>query len=290
MLIDKQSALQHSESSFKIKAMIDKINQRIWVSDYSFTDIPAFSEFLFKNAAKFSAQKIIIPAREKDLEPLKEQGFILEGRAEGFLNGKTAYFMAAYPEPNRQYSPHLKKKMSELQKILSLPVKPAGKIPEGYTFRDAGPGDAPALAELFGKIFSTYPTPLDKESYILKLMKNSTIFRLAVHNNVIAAAGAAEMDMENSNAEMTNCATLPEHRGKGLMSIIIQDLEHAAAKRGIKCLYSLSRSSELGINLIFHRMGYTYSGTLINNCHICSTWEDMHLWVKATFMDKPLPN
>lgn len=260
--------------------MLDKTNRRIWVSEYHYVDHSAFSYFLHQNARKYFAEKIIIPAKQKDVDTLKKQGFVLEGTAEGFLNGKTAFFMAAYPDPQRHHSPNLVNKMDNLKKILSSPVKSQSKIPEGYTIRIAKYEDAPALAELFGKVFSTYPTPLNKVDYVLESMNNDVLFYLATYNGKIASTAAAEIDIKNSNAEMTNCATNPEHEGKGLMSNIMKSLEHAVIKEGIKCFYSLSRSSEFGINLILHRMGYTYSGTLINNCHICGDWEDMHLWVK----------
>lgn len=113
-------------------------------------------------------------------------------------------------------------------------------------------------------------------------MDNGTVFCLALHNDKIAAAAAGEIDTKFSNAEITNCATHPAHQGKGLMTIIMKDLEKTVVNKGIPCLYSLSRASEYGINLILHRIGYKYRGTLVNNCHICGDWEDMHLWVKST--------
>ncbi|MTI79322.1 MAG: putative beta-lysine N-acetyltransferase [Firmicutes bacterium] len=275
--------LHQKNGSFTIDAIIDQTNQRIWVSNYNFSNAPEFTDFLIQNAYQNSADKVIIPARDNDVGALENQGFVLEGRAEGFFNGDTAYFMSAYPSAKRRQSINLKNKMDQLQKIISMPLKPSNKLPEGYIVRNAVPDDAKALAILYDKVFSTYPTPLNDSEYIQKLMNNDTYFLLIEYNGDIASAAAAEIDAENGNAEMTNCATNPEHQGKGLMSILMNDLENMVLKKDIKCLYSLSRSSEFGINLIFHRLGYSYCGTLINNCHICNTWEDMHLWVKTKF-------
>ncbi|WP_031516279.1 putative beta-lysine N-acetyltransferase [Desulfofalx alkaliphila] len=279
MLFDNQTMLTHNDNNFSLKVMVDSINQRLWVWDYSLRNGEAFSQYLKNKASMHSAAKIIIPARRKDLGELIKHGYLLEGTAEGFFNGKDAFFMASYPEPTRRQSDKLEQKMNDLRKILASPKKLAKKLPPGYSLRFATTEDATELAKLFNMVFSTYPTPLNNADYICELMNNDTIFILTEQNGAIIAAAAAEIDSDNSNAEMTNCATNPSHQGLGLMHIIMEELQRTVLDRNIKCLYSLSRASEYGINLILHRMGYTYSGTLINNCHISGQWEDMHLWV-----------
>nr|WP_315989693.1 hypothetical protein [Desulforamulus aquiferis] len=34
------------------------------------------------------------------------------------------------------------------------------------------------------------------------------------------------------------------------------------------------------MNLVLHRLGYTFRGTLVNNCHIGGSYEDMNIWVR----------
>ncbi|OPZ80752.1 MAG: N-acetyltransferase YodP [bacterium ADurb.Bin429] len=49
--------------------------------------------------------------------------------------------------------------------------------------------------------------------------------------------------------------------------------------RGLRSLFTLARATSVGINTAFSRLGYTYNGRLVNNCHIAGDWEDMNLWV-----------
>lgn len=275
-----KNTLVCSNNAYHINAIWDDINKRIWVLDYDFKDSLSFGQFLHRKAKDTKAQKIIIPAKLKDVDALKKLGYKPEGTVEGFLNGDTVCFMAAYPEPSRYISTDLPAKMELLNKILVMPAKPPGQLPPGYSMRLANPDDASPLAELFRQVFVTYPTPLDQTEYVLSSIQSGVPFIIATHHDTIVSCASAEIDRNNNNAEMTNCATLEQHHGLGLMSILLHTLEQYITKMGYKCLYSLARSSEFGINLIFYRLSYHYRGTLVNNCHICGKWEDMHLWVK----------
>ena len=279
-MCNENNTLIYSSPDYNINAILDDVNKRIWVLDYYFNDSLSFGKFLHRKAKETHAQKIIIPAKLKDLEALEELGYKPEGTVDGFFNGEAACFMAAYPEPSRYISTDLPAKMESLKQVLSMPAKGPGELPPGYSMRLAIPGDARALADLFKQVFVTYPTPLDQSEYVLKSIQSGAPFILALHNDTIVSCASAEIDCNNKNAEMTNCATADEHQGLGLMSILLHSLEQHVAKMGYKCLYSLSRSSEFGINLILHRLNYQYRGILINNCHICGNWEDMHLWIK----------
>jgi putative beta-lysine N-acetyltransferase len=88
------------------------------------------------------------------------------------------------------------------------------------------------------------------------------------------------MDIENLNAEMTDCATYPEYRGKGILSNIINELELELKNRNFITLYSLSRAINIGINMVLCKHEYKYSGRLLKNCNICGAFEDMNIWTK----------
>lgn len=280
-MCSKNNTLISNHHSYYVNAILDNINKRIWVLDYDFNDSLAFEKFLHLKAKETNAQKIIIPAKLKDVETLKDLGYKLEGTVDGFFNGQEeACFMAAYPESSRYFSADLPTKMESLKQVLAMPTKKPGKLPPNYSMRLATAEDAYQLAILFKQVFVTYPTPLDQPKYVAKLIESGVPFILALHNDTIVSCAAAEIDRKYNNVEMTNCATADQHRGKGLMSMLLHSLEQHLTQMGYKCLYSLSRSSEFGINLILHRLNYRYCGTLVNNCHISGDWEDMHLWVK----------
>ena len=96
----------------------------------------------------------------------------------------------------------------------------------------------------------------------------------------IVSAASAEVDDKHSNAELTDCATEPEQRGKGLMFHILSALEADLRERGIMTAYSLARARSVGMNRVFHRLRHEYSGRLVNNCDIYGQFEDMNIWVK----------
>ena len=62
------------------------------------------------------------------------------------------------------------------------------------------------------------------------------------------------------NAELTDCATLSEHRKYGLMKIILQELEGELKRKGIYCAYSIARSLSFGMNAVLFQLGYKYRG------------------------------
>ena len=94
------------------------------------------------------------------------------------------------------------------------------------------------------------------------------------------SAASAELNVQDFNAEITDCATDPAYRGKGLLRLLLMELEEELFRRQVYCLYSLARSLSFGMNAVLHQLGYLYSGRLTRNCKIGGDFEDMSLWVK----------
>lgn len=88
------------------------------------------------------------------------------------------------------------------------------------------------------------------------------------------------MDIEASNIEMTDFATLPEYRGNGLALYLLQKMEHEMRKRNMRIAYTIARAVSCGINIIFAKRRYKYSGTLLNNTNISGNFESMNVWYK----------
>ena len=66
---------------------------------------------------------------------------------------------------------------------------------------------------------------MNDPSYIKKCMKEHTIFYIFTFEGEIVSAASAEINHFYHNAEMTDCATLPEHRQFGLMKHLLIKLE-----------------------------------------------------------------
>ena len=111
-------------------------------------------------------------------------------------------------------------------------------------------------------------------------MNDKVLYKVAALNDKIIGIASADMDKENLNAEITDCATNPDCRGKGVLSNIINSLEKELKNNRFITLYSIARAINPGINIALSKQSYNYSGRLINNCNICGSFEDMNIWVK----------
>jgi beta-lysine N6-acetyltransferase len=111
-------------------------------------------------------------------------------------------------------------------------------------------------------------------------MENGTIFLFVEKEKEIISAASAEINAEQVNAELTDCATLPSYRGGGLMKQLLSGLEEELAKQQIFCVYTIARSLSFGMNAAFKQLGYHYGGRLVNNCYIYDKMEDMNIWWK----------
>ena len=94
------------------------------------------------------------------------------------------------------------------------------------------------------------------------------------------ALSSAEMDADARNAEMTDFATLPDYRGRGLATLLLEAMEAAMHDREMATAYTIARAPSFGMNITFARMGYRFAGRLINNTNIAGRFEDMNVWYK----------
>jgi beta-lysine N6-acetyltransferase len=111
-------------------------------------------------------------------------------------------------------------------------------------------------------------------------MEEGTVFYVIETNDKIVSAASADINNKLVNAELTDCATLPEYRKHGFMKVLLMRLEQELIERGIYCSFSIARSLSYGMNACFHQLGYQYTGRMLNNCYIYDKLEDMNVWVK----------
>ncbi|AGL02074.1 putative beta-lysine N-acetyltransferase [Desulfoscipio gibsoniae] len=276
----KQPVIFKESKDFTVNMLIDDFSKRAWVSDYAYGNAGSLTRFITDTCTAYGLEKIIFPAREEHYYDLKRQGFAMEGWIDGYLNGCTAYFLTAYLDDRRARSASLHKYLEQIQHITGRSKQNPAPLPPDHKFCTPSTRDIPALTSVFKQVFATYPSPVDQPDYLTAVLGKTALFKAVKHGQSIVSVAAAEVNWTNGNAEITNCATLPASRGAGFMLGIISELEKECLGKGIKCLYSLARASSYGMNLVFHRLGYRFRGTLINNCHISGGYEDMNIWVK----------
>ncbi len=208
--------------------------------------------------------------------------FLNEGFIAGFFaDGVPAELWARYADDSRMDAPR-DGEHDEIVALAAEKVTRRPELPDGYSCRVADPADADQLASLLQDTFSEYPVPLSAGHLSRAMAEGANHYRCVEDEaGRLVAAASAELDLKRKAAEMTDCATDPEHRGQGLMAYILWRLGQDVARiHGIEDVYTLARADEVGMNCVFSRLGYNYTGRLVNNCRMPNGWESMNVWCR----------
>jgi len=275
-----------NNSSFSASIHLSPYNQRITVVKYKCQNesgLLNMANHLDKLAIDNNFEKIWLKASENDAATLVEHGFIHEAAIDNYFGSEKKAVICAKFYNNRSQSKTEKENLEVINFIKNIaPEPPQTKLPAGYTFKLAEKSDLSALADLYKQVFQYYPYPINNTQYLESIL-GDTIFGLVYNGDMLVASASAEVNWQLKNAEMTDFATLPEEQGKRLASIILNNLDMEMSRLQIKCLYTIARSTSMGMNLVFARAGYYYTGTLINNCVIGTGYEDMNVFCKSTY-------
>lgn len=154
------------------------------------------------------------------------------------------------------------------------------ELPGKYHVKTMGTEDIKPLAKLYKKAFKVYPFPIFKEKYLLKTMNNNVLYMGIFEDDNLVSAASSEIDLNGKNAEMTDFATDPKHRGQNLSYFLLRKMEAAMKRTGIKTVYTIARAKSYGMNKTFGRSHYRFGGTLDNNTQIGESIESMNVWHK----------
>jgi beta-lysine N6-acetyltransferase len=271
---------QLSGNGFLVEIYLDVFNKRVRVDDY----IGIFEECIgaaVKASIDLKAEKLIVKARSENFAELVERGFLYEATVEKYYSGSDGYFFAKYFTNKRRNSDRWEEEDQLLAAVQKNRSQQDHKvIPNEYILRKAELTDAETLADLYNTVFDIYPVPMNDPDYVKSCMKKDTAFFIYTYNGEIVSSASAEINTKYHNAEITDCATLPEHRQFGLMKQLIVSLEQHLRSLHIYCFYSIARSLSYGMNAALSSLGYRYGGRLANNCYIFDKLEDMNLWSK----------
>jgi putative beta-lysine N-acetyltransferase len=227
--------------------------------------------------------KVIVYARPGQ-EDWRGLGLRREAVIWGFFgNGDNAELWTAYPLPLRGKDI----RQDEGDQVAALAVhkeKTEPVLPAGYSCVPATATDAPQIAALMGLVFKDYPTPISAPRIAQAISERTSHFRVVRDSHAeLVACASAEIHHSRRSAELTDCATRPAHRGKGLMRCILRTLEQDLREEfGITDCYTIARAYEPGMNISFARLGYRYTGRLVNNCRMPDGFESMNVWCRNT--------
>jgi len=276
-------ALDYSiqEEGCEIDLTVDYYNRRLKVLNFE-GDLSVICRRLDYLASKNQFDKIFIKATADEWQGFLAHGYMLEGIILHYFNGENAYVVSRFLSRDRITSPTLLEESALIQELMHRPraARPL-TLPEGYELALATEADIPGLVILYSHVFESYPSPLTMPDYLLSTMRRNLVYAVIKDpdGNIVSAA-SADMDQKHSNAEMTDCATFPAERGKGLMRILLVRLEEELERRGVRCAYTLARATAPGMNKVFYDLDYEYCGRLINNCDISGGFEDINIWSK----------
>ncbi|MBM7614468.1 putative beta-lysine N-acetyltransferase [Alkaliphilus hydrothermalis] len=262
--------------------VVDKTNKRVIFYQYDEDCLKDQLEEIEGTNDSHEIEKVSVYSDDSNLEIVEQLDLVYEGKIDGFYNGEDAYIYSQFFNPERNFSPYKEQQQQLIEAVQKKYQKPLKELvlPDEYEIRKADVSDVIEMANVFGKVFETYPTPMDQPKYIKKVMKEETIFSLITHDDKIVSIASADINPKYKNAEITDCATLPEFRGNGFLSHIIAHLEDRLKEKKVPNLFSLTRAISTGMNHVIAKHGYSYRGTLVQNCDISGSFEDMNIWVK----------
>lgn len=259
--------------------ILDARNERLKLLDAQPSDFESLGP------APTRVGKVIAYARPGSAPRWRELGLTFEGSIAGFFrDGTEARLWTAYPQEARRREANREEIEAISRLARSRSQVPCPRLPAGYLTELAWGESARDIACLLRDTFSDYPDSLEVADIQRAIRRRDKLYRLIWRQGgPLISVASAEIDRERLCAEMTDCATRPEHRGKGLMAYLLAQLEQDVLRwTGIVHLYTLARAGEPGMNCVFAKLGYSHSGRLINNCRMPTGWESMNIWHKRS--------
>ncbi len=257
-------------------------NDRIYVMKFYPDDLKKILWYISGLRAVFQYSKIIIKIPKSVEKYFRTKKTIQEATIPCFYpSGEDVLFLSRFFSPSRESDTTASQRCITMQESLEksphIPVNPS--IP-GMQIRRATLEDIPAICSLYQKTFETYPFPIHDEKYLIKVMKEGTVFFVCDIQGKIAGVGSCEIDVDTSAVEMTDLATDLQFRGYGISKRILSEMETQMIQGNIHTAYTICRSLPVPVNRLFAHAGYQFGGTLINNTNICGTIESMNVWYK----------
>lgn len=276
--IIRKSKIQHGVS-----------NNRIYLMKLAPKERKEVIEDLEKLAEEKGYTKIFAKVPYSANKLFESSGYTMEAFIPDFYAGKAkASFFAKYMNPKRaEISDEERETINKALDIAkSKWVSPEKfdtsklKLKKNFNARKLELSDSIALAEIYKEVFETYPFPIHEPEYIEKTMKDNIIYFGIFDEDKLVAASSAETDPEGLNTEMTDFATLPDYRGHGFATILLDMMEKYCTEEGFIVSYTLARALSIGMNVTFAKKGYHFTGTLVHNTNISGDIESMNVWYK----------
>jgi putative beta-lysine N-acetyltransferase len=266
-----------------VEAQDDPYSDRIRCDHPSITDsgeAAELGEALLEAASEQGRGRVVVLAPITVEAGLRAVGYEREGLMPNFYCGQEdCAVLGAYPDAERSNlaQPEPVAKVAAL--LERRPESSRRHAP--VETRRAQVEDAPEVAALLADTFKQYPTPSGDPSYLAEAIEDGIPFRIVEQAGEPVACASADLIREAKTAELTDCATRPEYRGRGLMQFILEDLIDDLRALEYPTAFTLARAAIPGVNLAFLRLGFELRGTMPQSCRIGEGIEDMNIWSRA---------
>ncbi len=257
-----------------------KHNDRIYVIHLDPVGEEALLLELEKLVQQHDYRKVFAKIPATSWKSFQSAGFIKEAEIPLLFSGqRDCYFVGKF-FGGRQ---HTNEDFSDLKKIITqkspLQVKEKDRN-EPSQVEKCSYIDSEELALFYREVFASYPFPIFEPTYLEKMMHEEVVYYCVRNRGKIIAAAATESNPGSSYAEMTDFATAFEWREQGLASSLLNRMERDLEKNGILTAFTIARAASQGMNMVFKRGSYHYSGLLVNNTQISGKIESMTVWYK----------
>ena len=274
----------------KIETLLDgsiiqhgSFNNRIYLIKTGKNVSPKLAAELIELAEEKKYTKVFAKVPAKVSKEFFDIGFVEEGKIPGLYNNmEDVLFMGYFLDPKRK----IENSQEEIEEVMSLTRNKASTkaesvpIPEGAVLRQCNKNDKEKMSEIYKRVYTSYPFPIDDPEYIAETMKANFYYFCIEIDNKMVALSSFELFGNSNSVEMTDFATLPDFRGKGFAGILLREMESQAMKKGFKTSFTVARAVSPGMNITFAKNGYTYGGRLTNNTNISGKIESMNIWYK----------
>jgi putative beta-lysine N-acetyltransferase len=232
-------------------------------------------------AARRGYGKVIAKCPAPVASELAGRGFHVEADVPRLFGPATdGSFVGKFLDAGRAEDP----RMGEIERVLRAaqarerdPLPPAVRLPPVV---EATPAHADDIAACYAEVFESYPFPIHDPRHVRAAMDEGTRFFTITEGSTVVAASSMEDGGAPGAVEMTDFATLPDHRGQGLARRLLARMDRRAAEAGVRVAFTVARALSFGMNITFRRCGYHFGGTLINNTQIAGSLESMNVWYR----------
>ena len=260
---------------------IGPLNDRIYLMKLSSEDMPDIVSKLKNKAESADVSKIFAKVPSALSPYFVSEGFAEEATVPNLFSDDDGTFLSFYRSSIRAKI----KDQNKLEHIIEVAKGKFGTgindtLADGLNIRKLTAADSSSLTELYREVFSTYPFPVHDENYVKNEINQNGCFYGVFNKDKLIGAASAEAGHDGWSVELTDFAVLPEYRKKGIAGTLLHKLEEESRISGKKCFFTIARACSYGINSLFAKAGYTYSGTIPNNTNISGSLETMNIWFK----------